>query len=125
MSTIAARSPRPRPRTRAPAGRRPAGRWTRPSIRTRRHLVLLAVAVQAVILTAGWWGTFSLIRSEFAQVIEDRVLAQNTELAERVAALLPELPGMITFGGEDWEQAQRVIEGLDDLPAGGFACLLD
>jgi serine phosphatase RsbU (regulator of sigma subunit) len=114
MSSTVARST-PRRRRRAPSIR----------IRTRRHLVVVAIALQAVILAAGWWTTFSLVRAEFAEVIEDRVIAQNTELAERVAALLPTLPGMITFGGPDWEQAQRVIEGLDDLPAGGFACLLD
>ncbi len=81
--------------------------------------------MQAVVLVAGWLATFGLVRGTFADAIEDRIVAQNTELAERVAALLPELPERVAFGGDDWERAQRVIEGLDELPAGGFACIID
>lgn len=97
-----------------------------PRIRTRRRLLVVALLLQAVVLGAGWWITFVNVRSAFARSIEDTVVRGNAELADRVAALLPEIdPGTVEFGGMEWERLQRVVEGLDDLPADGFACILD
>lgn len=94
-------------------------------IRSRRALVGVALVMQAVILAVGWSSSFLVVRDTFARSIEDRIVAQNSELAARVASLLPGVMGSVEFGSPEWERLQSVIEGLDELPAGGFACLLD
>ncbi|MEM1331636.1 MAG: PP2C family protein-serine/threonine phosphatase [Planctomycetota bacterium] len=96
-----------------------------PRIRKRRTLIVCALLVQAVVLALGWLVTFRIVRDRFAQVVEDKIIEQNVELAERVAQLLPDdLPDMLEFGSPEWDKVQGVIENLTDLPADGFACVI-
>ncbi|MEM0984022.1 MAG: PP2C family protein-serine/threonine phosphatase [Planctomycetota bacterium] len=97
-------------------------------VRDRRTLVLLALLVQGTVLAVGWFGTFRIVRREFAKVVQERVLQQNAELAGRVASLFPTNIGeMVEYGGDEWERLQRFIEteALAQLPDGGFACLIE
>lgn len=96
--------------------------------RTRTALVLAALLVQAFVLAAGWLVTFRIVQRSFARVIQDKVKHDNRDIAERVASLFPaDMDGMVEFGSPEWERLQTIIEGeaLADLPAGGFACLID
>lgn len=95
--------------------------------RSKRTLIVSALIVQAVVLGAGWFLTFRIVQRSFGRVVEGIVQEQNREIVERVASLLPSVMDDVEFGGEDWERLQQVIEGeaLQDLPAGGFACLIE
>ncbi len=95
--------------------------------KSRRALIASALLVQAVVLGVGWLVTFRIVQRSFARVVEGIVQQQNREIVERVAALLPSVMDEVEFGGDDWEKLQRIIEGeaLRDLPAGGFACLIE
>ncbi|MEL6330007.1 MAG: PP2C family protein-serine/threonine phosphatase [Planctomycetota bacterium] len=99
-----------------------------PLISTRGTLIAAAVVVQAVVLAAGWFATFRIIRGEFARVIEGRVLDQNADEAEKIKARLPtDIGEGVEYGDDRWEQLQEVIASTDEftnLPAGGFACLI-
>ncbi|MFK7961943.1 MAG: PP2C family protein-serine/threonine phosphatase [Phycisphaerales bacterium] len=98
---------------------------TRPRIRDRATLIGVALALQAVVLVAAWWTTFTLVRTAFARSVEQRIVDRNAELANRVIDLLPSLMRDVDYGSDEWNGLQNVIEGLTDLPAGGFACVLD
>lgn len=98
----------------------------------RRVLMLLALGVQALVLVVGWMVTFRIVQRSFAGVIEAQVLEQNRKLAATIAELFPEEAtaagtGGVPFKSESWERLQKVIEtdALRDLPAGGFACLIE
>ncbi len=98
-------------------------RW---SLTRRASLVSAAVVVQALILAAGGVFGYRMVRDALAKTIEQTVLAQNTEIAERVARLFPEeLDADLSLGTESWGRAQAVLESLTDLPGDGFACLID
>lgn len=98
---------------------------TRPRIRDRATLIGVALLLQGLVLVAAWLTTFTLVRSAFARSVEQRIVDRNAELANRVIDLLPSLMRDIDYGSEEWNGLQDVIENLTDLPAGGFACVLD
>lgn len=94
----------------------------------RAALVVSALLVQGVVLSAGWFTTFRLVQRSFAKTIQERTIQQNRDLAERVAALFPaDGADMVEFGSPEWERLQSIIEtdALRELPAGGFACLIE
>lgn len=95
--------------------------------KSRRALLASALALQAVVLSIGWLVTFRIVQRSFAGVVEELVQKQNAEIAANVANLLPETMGDVEFGSEEWDRLQRIIEGegLSDLPAGGFVCLVE
>ncbi|UYV12704.1 MAG: SpoIIE family protein phosphatase [Phycisphaera sp.] len=95
--------------------------------KSKRALIASALLVQVVVLGGGWFLTFRIVQRSFGLVVEDIVQEHNREIVERVASLLPSVMDDVEFGGDDWEKLQRVIEGeaLNDLPAGGFACLIE
>jgi serine phosphatase RsbU (regulator of sigma subunit) len=101
---------------------------TRTRIVNKAGLIAAALGVQAVVLSAGWFVTFRIVQRSFARVIQDRTIDQNRDIAERVAALFPAAGGgMVEFGSPEWERLQSIIEtdALQELPAGGFACLIE
>lgn len=99
----------------------------RAKIGSRAGLIAAALLVQAVVLAGGWFITFRVVQRSFAQEIEQRTIAENRELAERIASLFPDDIGSnITYGSPQWERLQHIIESdaMKQLPAGGFACLI-
>jgi serine phosphatase RsbU (regulator of sigma subunit) len=96
-----------------------------PRIERRRTLIIALLALQAVVMGAGWFVTFRFVRATFASTIEQRVLQENTETLERLAGLLLE-PGQadLEFGSPAWDRAQEIVETLE-LPGDGFACVID
>lgn len=96
------------------------------TIASRGVLVLAALSVQAGVMLVGWVAAFRVVRDSFGRAIEEQVIEQNARLAERVADLLPEeISRDVKIGTPEWEKLQGVIEGLNDLPAEGFACLVN
>lgn len=96
-------------------------------ISTHAGLIGAAMILQSIVLASGWFLTFRIVQHTFARVIQDRVIEQNLELAERVTALFPPITdGEIEYGSSQWERLQRIIENqaLADLPSGAFACLI-
>ncbi len=99
----------------------------RSRIGSRAGLIAAALLVQAVVLATGWMITFRVVQRSFAREIEQRTIAENRELAERIAALFPDdIPENVAYGSPEWERLQRIIESdaMKKLPAGGFACLV-
>ncbi len=97
-------------------------------IGSRAALIGLALLIQAVVLGAGWFWTFRVVQRSFAREIQDYTIEQNRELARRVASLFPvDAISMPEFGSAGWERLQGIIESeaLQQLPAGGFACLIE
>lgn len=95
---------------------------------TRAGLVAAALAVQSIVLSIGWFTTFRVVQRSFAMEIQARTIEQNRDLAERVASLFPGDIGTATeYGSPGWERLQGLIESdaLAELPAGGFACLVE
>jgi hypothetical protein len=97
-------------------------------LRTRAGLLAAALVVQAIVLAAGWLITFRVVQRSFARVIERQVLDENKRLAQTVADLFPsDIGSMVEYGSPEWERLQTIIErdAFAQLPAGGFACLVD
>ncbi len=102
---------------------KPRKRW---SLTRRATLVVAALLTQALILSVGGLFGYRMLRDALAKTIEEMVLRQNSEIAERVARLLPtDLDADLSLGTADWDRAQMVLESLTDLPGEGFACLID
>jgi response regulator RpfG family c-di-GMP phosphodiesterase len=94
-------------------------------IRTRRGAILAIVALQAVVLSAGWLVTFLQVRRATAESVEDLILDENARVADWLADQLAEgVDGPLEFLSEAWERVQQRVETLQ-LPGDGFACLLD
>ena len=98
-----------------------------PRIRSRRALIVAAVLVQVVVLALAWVVAFRHARGQITQAVQQYIVDENTEFAERLQdRLLAESGDPGEFESEGWENWQRVIEQAGaDLPGGGFACLLD
>lgn len=94
-------------------------------VHTRRGLLVVTLSLQAVILAIGLLIVFDDIRHRVALRLEDRILEQNTQVAESLARTMDDLGfGAVECGSMGREKAQKMIEELK-LPAGGFVCLLD
>ncbi len=98
-----------------------------PKIQRRRTLIASALILQGLVLVVAWVVTFRTVRGELALAVQDYIVRENSELVEDLANRFP-MDGSdpSAFESEEWDQWQQVIEeAATDLPAGGFACLLD
>ena len=98
------------------------------SIANKTALIAGALAIQGVVLSAGWFATFRVVQRSFARVIQDRTIEQTREYADRIASLIPEeATAMPEFGSPEWQKLQDFIEhdAFQELPDGGFACVIE
>ncbi len=97
-----------------------------PRIRDRRTLVLVAIGVQTLVLLVAWTVTFRIVRGQLATAVQDYIIDENAAFVDDLAQRLPVVDTDAEFGSDEWQRLQGVIETAgQDLPAGGFACLLD
>lgn len=99
---------------------------TAPQKLLRRSIPVAAglAAFQALLLVAGWYTLYATTHEQVAESVEDVIVEANAAATRSISDAIGEFPSDLTEGSEDWERAQSVIEGIE-LPAGGFACLLD
>lgn len=90
----------------------------------RGFLISLLLMECAVFLVGGLVG-LRVIRHQMASVIGEQVKEDNARYAEGLAGVIEVMDvGDIAFGSPGWARMQRAVEELD-MPADGFACILD
>lgn len=81
-------------------------------------------ALQAVLLFGGWYALYASTHEAVAESVEEVIVEANTAATRAIASSLGDFPADLEQGSAEWQRAQTVIENTE-LPAGGFACLLD
>lgn len=97
-------------------------------IANKAALIAGALAIQGVVLTAGWLVTFRVVQRSFAQVIQDRTIEQTKVYADRIASLIPEnTTAKLAYGSPEWQALQDFIahDAFQELPDGSFACVIE
>ena len=92
-----------------------------------RRGALVAVLLglfQAVVMLGGWFFVYQSTHESVAGGVEEIILHANTATATSIVDALGSLPSDLSYGGDEWQRAQRVVENLE-LASGGFACILD
>ena len=83
-------------------------------IRSRRSLIGAILALQAVVVGWGWWGTMQFTRSSLLTKIRTQVIDENaravTYLSNAVAAVV-NTP--LREGSKGWEDAKRIAQNLN------------
>ena len=83
-------------------------------IRSRRGLIGAILALQAVVVGWGWWGTMQFTRSSILTKIRTQVIDENaravTYLSNAVAAVV-NTP--LREGTKGWEDARRIAQNLN------------
>ena len=101
------------------------GAGARSTSGSRRRVVLVTIAAQAILMAVGWTLTFREVRSQVGQKFKDQIIESNVATTRAVGEKLAQtVDGAVEYGNEAWNMSQAVIESLS-LPAGGFACLID
>lgn len=94
-------------------------------LRSRRNLVAAVIALQAMVIGAGWYLTVRTGEQEVTGRVLDEVLEERRHSVERFAALLEDqVGGPLTPGSPQWEKAQAFIESYR-LPQGATLMILD
>lgn len=93
-------------------------------LRKGLRFALLVAGAQALVLTLGWYLVYETTHEQVSQSVEDVILSANVAAARGIVDALGGLSELDDYGGEAWEEAQDLIEGLE-LGGGGFACILD
>ncbi len=83
-------------------------------IRSRRSLIGAILALQAVVVGWGWWGTMQFTRTSLVTKIRTQVIDENaravTYLSNAVAAIV-NTP--LREGTKGWEDAKRIAQNLN------------
>ena len=98
---------------------------TNHAIKRKRWLILCLLAVEVVVFVVGGFIGLRIVREQMASMIGQQVKADNARYAEGLAGVIESMGlGDPTYGGEGWRQMQGAVERVD-MPAGGFACIID
>lgn len=97
-----------------------------PPIRNKRWLILGLLAVEIAVFAVGGFVGLRVVREQMASMIGEQVQADNARYAEGLAGVIESMGvGADTAHGSDgWRRMQRAVEQLE-MPADGFACILD
>lgn len=95
------------------------------AIKRKRWLIVSLLAVECAVFVVGGFVGLRIVREQMAAMIGDQVKADNARYAEGLAGVI-EAMGVqdVTYGSDDWRRMQGAVQGLE-MPAGGFACILD
>ena len=89
-----------------------------------RLLISGVVAVQALLLAAGWALTFNYLHERVSRGIEELIVRSNADFADGVSQALGEVGADLKVGDAEWERVQTVVESIE-LPGAGFTCVLN
>lgn len=89
-----------------------------------RLLIACIVALQTILLIAGWAFTFEYLHRQVSQGIEELIVRSNAEFTDSISLALGEVGGDLSVGDAEWERVQSVIESIE-LPGAGFTCVLN
>ncbi|MEO0661750.1 MAG: HD domain-containing phosphohydrolase [Planctomycetota bacterium] len=93
-------------------------------IRRAGRFALFVGLAQAIVFGAGWILLFGATHTRVTSSVEDVILSANAAATRSIADALGAFPTDLTRGSSEWERAQAVVEAVE-LPAGGFACVID
>ncbi|MBX2851379.1 MAG: HD-GYP domain-containing protein [Phycisphaeraceae bacterium] len=95
------------------------------SIKRKRLLILGLLSVECIVFVVGGVIGLRIVREQMASMIGEQVKADNARYAEGLAGVIESMGVQdATYGSKDWRRMQNAVEGLE-MPAGGFACILD
>lgn len=98
---------------------------TKHSIKRKRWLIAGLLSVEVVVFAIGGFVGLRIVREQMASMIGERVKASNARYAEGLANVIESMGVQdASYGTEDWRRMQSAVQGLE-MPAGGFACILD
>ncbi len=91
----------------------------------KRGLIFALVLVECGVLLVGGVVGVRVVREQMAGMIAEQVKADNARYADGLARVIESMGVQDTrYGSEDWGRMQNAVEQLE-MPAGGFACILD
>ncbi|MEM1329119.1 MAG: HD domain-containing phosphohydrolase [Planctomycetota bacterium] len=82
------------------------------------------VAVQAVVLGAGWFFVYNATHERVAESVDEVILDNNQRVAASLVDAIGSLPDRFDADSEAWQRAQHLVESVE-FGSGGFACILD
>lgn len=95
------------------------------SIKNKRWLIIGLISVECVVFVLGGFIGLRIVREQMASMIGEQVKADNARYAEGLAGVIESMGVQdATYGSRDWQRMQGAVEELE-MPAGGFACILD
>ena len=98
---------------------------TRHSIKRKRWLIAALLSVEIVLFAVGGFIGLRIVREQMASMIGEQVKADNARYAEGLANVIESMGVQdAAYGSEDWQKMQQAVSGLE-MPAGGFACVLN
>jgi signal transduction histidine kinase len=95
------------------------------AVRRSIRVALMVGAMQALVITVGWYFLYQKTHERVAEGVEDIILQSNEHMARLLLETIGQLKDeQLDFGTPEWNRVQHVIEDAE-LPSGGFACVLD
>ena len=91
----------------------------------KRWLVVGLLSVEVVLFVVAGFVGLRIVREQMASMIGEQVKAGNARYAESLAGVIESM-GVeeVGHGSEGWRRMQEAVQGFE-MPAGGFACILD
>ncbi|MEM6506782.1 MAG: HD domain-containing phosphohydrolase [Planctomycetota bacterium] len=98
---------------------------TRQTIKRKRWLITGLLAVEVVLFAIAGFVGMRIVREQMASMIGEQVKLDNARYAEGLATVIESMGVQdATYGSEDWQKMQQAVSSLE-MPAGGFACVLN
>ncbi|MEM9345464.1 MAG: HD domain-containing phosphohydrolase [Planctomycetota bacterium] len=98
---------------------------TRQTIKRKRGLITALLAVEVVLFAVAGFIGMRIVREQMASMIGEQVKLDNARYAEGLANVIESMDVKdATYGSEGWQKMQQAVSSLE-MPAGGFACVLN
>lgn len=95
------------------------------SIKRKRGLIAALLCVEITLFVVAGLVGLRIVREQMASMVGEEVKLNNARYAESLAGVIESIGVQDTaYGSEGWQKMQQAVAGLE-MPAGGFACILN